>query len=58
MPIEEFAISLLLENNLVQEYNYKSRTRTFESKYEISSSIIKPIVYNKKHLIYCVKKLN
>tara|TARA_B100002051_G_C16742923_1_gene645485 strand:+ start:36 stop:1511 length:1476 start_codon:yes stop_codon:yes gene_type:complete len=57
MPIEEFAISLLLENNLVQEYNYKSRTRAFELKYKISSSIIEPIVYNKKHLIYCSEEI-
>ena len=57
MPIEEFAISLILEDNLVQEYNYKSKTRTFESKYEISSSIIEPIIYNKKHLIYCSEEI-
>ena len=30
MPIEEFAISLILEDNLVQEYNYKRKTRKFE----------------------------
>ena len=57
IPAEDFTISLILDKNNIQEYNYNNIKTSFNKKKSIKKNIIEPIIANKKSLIYSSEQI-
>ena len=58
IPAEDFTISLILDKNNVEEYNYNNVKKTFNKKKKIKGNIIEPIIKKRKNLIYCSEQID
>ncbi len=58
IPTQDFTISLILNTNKVEEYNYSHRKKPYNTKTTIKGNIIEPIINDKKALIYSSEEID
>ena len=57
IPAKHFTISLVLDKNNVEEYNYSDTKSNYNKKRPIKWNIIEPIIKKRKPLIYCYEQI-